>query len=69
MNTYRVATAAGTTEVVTADRAVEEDNRVKFFDGDEQVASFVGASSWSKFEPQSGELGVNYGTDTPPADQ
>lgn len=47
MKTYQVTDASGQKHSVEADRAVEEDNRVRFFAGDDQVASFVGASAWS----------------------
>lgn len=57
MNTYQIHTAIGTVEQVEADRAVREDNRVSFLAGDEEVASFVGASGFSIVSqtPKTGE--------------
>lgn len=47
---YKIQTASGSTEMINADRAEREENRVSFFRGDDEVASFVGASSYNVVE-------------------
>ena len=47
---YVVETSAGKTVEVTAERAEQDasSTRVTFFDGDQQVGSFIHVSAWYK---------------------